>query len=181
MANIPLTLDVPPISFDEISFLSILSNESDFVLADDLNLLFDLDLRRVKDLSGLDYPHYSCEDGMRNLIYHLVQIKGDTPSFLFIVMGTSSDVEVQRIYNHFNDTPQPPNPYDIIGVKRYNIWQRYNQSFTVISVIEFTQEELDTASSRRRILKGRAALADLYARILDSIDIDSIDGDKNEY
>jgi len=175
MANNPFTLDVPPISFDEIAFLSILSNEPDYVLADDLNQLFDLDLRRIKDLFSLDYPHYLCEDRLRNLIYHLVQIKGDTPSYLLIVMGTTSDEEVRHIYKHFTETPEVPNNYDIIEVERYNIWQRYNQAFTVLSVIEFTDEELDAASSRRRILKGRAALADLYARILDSIDIDSIE------
>ena len=180
MATITFTTDEPPICFDEVAFISIVSDEPDFVLADDLNLLFDLELCRVMDLSGFGYPRYCCSDNLRNLGYHLVHIKDENPGYLLIILGPNADEEAMRFYTEFNTTPKEPNKYDLPEVERYNVLMRYCNAFTLVNIVKFSKEEIEMASSRRRTHKGRVALADFYARLLDSIDIDSIDIDSEE-
>ena len=55
---------------------------------------------------------------------------------------------------------------------RHAILARYQAAFTTVSVVRFTDDELLAASAPgRRTLRGRAALADLFARILDALDL----------
>lgn len=182
-----LTLEPEPIDFGDTAFLSIVTQVSDFMLADNLNRLYGLRLRRVDDLEPFHYPLYLSNNKCHSpLEYRLLQLVGgsdassmlQTPGltdYLLIVSGSwRAKSQVQMINSEFNAPDINPNPYDLPEIERQQILHRYRQGFTVVNEISFTAEELEQASfPGRRTLKGRAALADQYARILDAIDLAS--------
>ena len=175
-----LTLDDEPvIDFDDISFLSILADLPAYALVDDLNHLYDLSFCRTDDaVVGSDtLPLYVYADPMRHLSYYLVELPVPSEGYLLIVKGASCRDTVEAIENEFNSVADEPHPADLPAVQRYRILQRYHESFTPVSIVTFTGGELDIASHPgRRQLKGRPGLADLFARILDFIDLHRLDG-----
>lgn len=170
-----LTIDNPAIDFGDTAFLSIVAQVPDFILADSLNRLFNLNLRRIDDLQPFGYPHY-VDNSHAPLEYRLLHLVGDDNSFLLIVDGNErAHQAVTNICDVFNAPDQQPNHYDLPAIEQQEILSRFRQGFTMVNDIRFSDEDLELASSPgRRKLKGRAALADQYARILDAIDLASI-------
>ncbi|MBR6844958.1 MAG: hypothetical protein IKM79_07690 [Bacteroidales bacterium] len=165
-------MEVPPIDFGDNVFLSIVAKVPDYIMADSLNRLYDLNLHRVVDLMPMGFPCY-IDRSHDPLEYKLVHLTGVDNSFLLIVGGSGrAQEEVTRICNEFSAPDIQPDPYDLPAVERQEILHRFHESFTIVNEVRFTEKELALASSPgRRVLKGRAALADLYARILDAIDL----------
>lgn len=187
MKTTTLTLENEPIDFGDTAFLSIVTQVSDFMLADNLNRLYGLRLRRIDDLAPFMYPCYLSNNKCHSpLEFRLLQLGGGTNAgdmphpqglfdYLLIVSGSwRAKSQVQMINSEFNAPDITPNPYDLPEIERQQILRRYRQGFTVVNEISFTAEELEQASfPGRRTLKGRSALADHYARILDAIDLAS--------
>ncbi len=168
------TLDAPAIDFSDVAFLSFLSAMPDYVLADDLNHLYDLDLYRTDDadLGDISLPIYVYRDMLRHLDYFLVALSPAAEGFLLLLCGSSCHEVAADIEREFSTTADMPHTADMHAMRRYNIFQRYQSAFTPVSIVSFSDSELDEASAAgHRTLKGRAALADLFARILDVIDI----------
>ena len=171
-----LTIENPPLDFGDTTFLSIVTQEPEYLLADSLNRLYDLSLAREADLRPFGYPYYVSTDISHSpLVYRLVSLAGTDRGFLLIVSGSErARGEALRICDEFCAPIAEPNPYELPDVEREEILNRYRRSLTMVSEIKFTEEELEQASSsKRRALKGRVALADLYARIMDAIDLAS--------
>ncbi len=173
-----LTLENLPIDFGDTAFLSIVTQVPDFMLADDLNHLYDLRLHRIDDLPNFNYPSYLSDDICHSpLVYRLLHMVGsDLSGFLLIVTGSwRAKSVVKQIGDEFNAPNGSPSPYDLPEQDRQSILHRYRSSFSMVSEVTFTEDELQQASfPGRRTLKGRAALADQYARILDAIDLSSM-------
>lgn len=170
-----LSIENPPLDFGDTAFLSIISQDPDYIMADSLNRLFDLSLSRQDDLQPFGYPYYISLDIRHSpLIYRLVHITGKDKNFLLIVSGSERAMgQATHICDEFNTLPTA-DPYDLPSMERQQILNRYRRNLTIVNQIIFTKEELEQASSsRRRSLKGRAALADQYACILDAIDLAS--------
>ena len=175
-----LTLEVPGIDFDDTAFLSILTDTPGFALADDMNHLYDLSLHRTDDadLGGVRLPLYMHSDVMRHLNYYLVELKGAADGYLMIVRGSMCNEVVQAMEADFNSPLPEPHPADLPAVRRCQILERYQQAFTPVSIVSFSDGEIQTANTAaRRALKGRPGLVDLFARILDFIDISMFDAE----
>lgn len=172
-----LSIENEPLDFGETAFLSIVTQEPDYILADSLNQLYDLHLGREEDLMPFGYPCYlSSSASHAPLVYRLVHLVGTDRGFLLIVSGSErAHGEVARICAEFNSPSEQPHPYDLPAIERQEILRRYRENFTLVDDVRFTDDDLAMASSPgRRTLKGRAALADHYARILDAIDLAEI-------
>ncbi len=168
-----LTLDTPAIDFDDVSFLSILTDIPSFALADDLNHLYDLSLHRTDDadVDGHHLPLFHHSDPLRHLDYYLVELTAVAEGYLLIVRGASGRDVVEAIADELGGVVAEPHPADLQAVARYKILSVYQQSFIPIAVVDFSDGDIDTAAAGRRTLRGKAAYADLYARILDYIDL----------
>lgn len=169
-----LTLDLPAIDFSDVAFLSILTDTPDFALADDLNHLYDLSLQRVDDavVGDRSLPLYVCSDVMRHLHYALVALSPVAEGFLLLVRGSSCRDVVEAVEHDFFTRPDAPHPSELPAVRRCAILARYQDALTPVSIVTFTDDEIAEASDtdRRRSFKGRVALADLFARLLDHLD-----------
>lgn len=177
------TLDLPPIDFEDVSFLSILTDTPSFVLADDLNHLYNLSLHRIDDASfdGYSLPLFQHSEPLRHLDYYLLELTGAADGYLLIVRGSSGREVVESIADEFGGVAQQPHPADFHAMERYKILSRYQQSFISVSIIDFSDNEIESASRpTRRTLKGKAAYADLYARILDYIDLQRLEGEASQ-
>jgi hypothetical protein len=76
---------------------------------------------------------------------------------------------------------QQHHPDDFNAMERNKILSRYQQSFVSVSIIDFSDNEIESASRpTRRTLKGKAAYADLYARILDYIDLQRLESEESQ-
>lgn len=179
-----LTLDVPAIDFDDTAFLSILTDMPGYVLADDLNHLYDLSLHRTDDVTlddGVVLPLYRYSDPLRNLSYWLAELHGDADGYLLIVRGGACREVAQDIEADFGGSMDEPHPADLPAVGRYNILTRYQQALTAVSIVDFTGDELEAASRKnlppksQKLLRSRAVMVDLFARILDFIDLNRLD------
>ena len=175
-----LTLDLPAIDFDDTAFLSIITEMPAYALVDDLNHLYDLSLHRTDDLLLDDLgplPLYRYHNPLRHLRYWLTETHGDTSAYLLIVQGGESAEVAQAISDDFNGPDQPPHPADLPAVRRYDILSRYRCQFTVVSVVDFTSADIDAASRKKLPARASAHVlrADLFARILDYIDLNRLD------
>ncbi len=173
-----LTLDTPAIDFGDVSFLSILTDIPSFALADDLNHLYDLSLHRTDDaqVDGHSLPLFHHSDPLRHLEYYLVELTGVAEGYLLIVSGSAGREVVEAIADELGGVATEPHPADLQAVARYKILSAYQQSFIPISIVDFSDGDIQSASTGRRTLKGKAAYADLYARILDYIDLQRLGG-----
>lgn len=168
------TLDEPAIDFSDVAFLSILSSTPDYALVDDLNHLYDLALHRIDDAVVGEHalPLYVHGDAMRHLDYYLVALAPVAEGYLLIVRGSSCREVLSAIEGDFSAAVAEPHPADLPAVRRHAILSRYQSAFTPVSVVEFTPAEIDEASRPgRHTLKGRVLLADIFARILDHLDL----------
>lgn len=175
-----LTLDIPAIDFDDTAFVSIITEMPAYALVDDLNHLYDLSLHRTDDVQFDDIeplPLYRYSNPLRHLHYWLTELHGDTNGYLLIVQGSECNEVAQAISDDFNGADIPPHPADLPAVRRYEILSRYRSQFTVVSIVDFSSADLDVASRKKLPVKANAHVvrADLFARILDFIDINRLD------
>ncbi len=174
MKKTAFTLDLPAIDFSDVAFLSILTDTPDFALADDLNRLYDIALHRVDDaqFDDLSLPLYHHADPMRHLDTFLLRLTPAAEGFLLLFRGSSCREAAAAVERDFVTPPSEPHPADLPAVRRHSILVRYQSAFTPVSLVEFADEELAVAAAPgRRTLRGRPALADLFARILDTLDL----------
>lgn len=177
-----LTLDIPAIDFDDTAFLSIRTDMPGYVLVDDLNHLYDLSLHRTDDVTtaGLDpIPLYRYHDPMCHLSYWMAELHDE--GHLLIVRGSACREVVEKIENDFNSAVDEPHPADLPAVRRHAILTRYQQALTVVSIVDFSDDVIEAASQKKlppksqKVLHAHAAMADLFARILDFIDLNRLD------
>lgn len=174
--KIKFSFDDLPLDFGDAAFLSIITQEPDYVMADNLNRLYDLHLVREDDLMPFGYPYYVSKDASHApLEYRLVQITGSDRGFLLVVTGSErARSVVMQMEEEFNTMGEVADPHDLLALERQEILDRYRQNLTLVNMMTFTEEELEQAARPgRRARKGRVALADLYARIMDAIDLAS--------
>lgn len=171
------TLDTPVLDFDDTAFLSILTDTPSYALADDLNHLYDLSLHRVEDAVVDDgsLPLYKHADALRGLTYWLVELRDE--GCLLIVRGGASREVALLIEDDFGTPVEEPHPADLPAVRRYAILLRYQRQLTPVSIVDFTGDEMEAATQKnlpprnQKTLRARAARVDLFARILDCIDL----------
>ena len=173
MKKTTFTLDLPPVDFSDVAFLSILSDMPDFALADDLNRLYDFDLHRVDDaqVGDLALPLFLYSDPLRHLTLFLLHLPPAAEGFLLLVHGGSCLEVAAAIERDFGTPPAEPHPADLPAVSRHRILARYQDALTPVSLVQFTDDEIAAATvPGRKALRGRPALADLFIRILAAID-----------
>lgn len=172
------TLETEDLEFDfeETAFISFHTPMPHYAFALDLNSLYGLSLARVSDISvdGCEWPLFVYHNEESHLDYFLVEkpaaAAAVAPAWkvgdkLFILRGRDALDVANRIENDFNATVyrNGEGPNEIIAY--------YQESLAAVSLVSFSDAEIDTANqSRRRKRDIRANLADLFARILDEIE-----------
>ena len=173
------SLDIEPvIDFGNTAFLHFATLMPGYELVDDLNHLYRLALAREGniELDGQQWPLYFYHDARMWLHYFLLEVPAGCSLPLLhegekvlIVRGRDADECVLRIDDDFKSPPAVSFLPD--AERRRAIINRYQQMLTPVNIIRFSDSDTAAAASRRRkSLKGPAALADLFARILDYVD-----------
>lgn len=152
-------------SFEGWAFLHFSTTLPGYALADSLNRLYDLSLRRIDDLliDGTPWPLYHHIDTVAHLKYFLLQ--RPVADHLLIIAGDTAKLAADQLYEDFT-SPAAFDPADLLAREHADLLGQLLAAFTVASQLSFS----DTSSSSRKAQKGRAALEQSCQQIIDAIE-----------